>query len=406
MKLLIKLAWRNLWRNKRRTAITLASVFFAVILATFMMSLKEGVYKNMTEAMVASYTGFIQIHADGYWDSKSIDDAFTYSDSIASVVEGHPAVKGVVRRIENFALSATDSTTKGAMVVGTDPEGEKAMTQLDERLVEGEYFSSEDKAVLIGSGLAEYHRIGVGDTIVLIGQGYHGTNAAGKYPIKGIIKFGSPELSKQLVMLPIEEAKILYGMEGNITNLVVLLDDADAAMDVARDLGIALGGGYESMSWPQLVPDLVNMIEADKVEGYIFMFILYMVISFGIFGTVLMMLAERKHEFGVLVAIGMKRAKLGWVVFFETVVISVLGAMLGILGALPICTAIYLNPIRFGGDQANMMEDYGMEPIIQTSIEPGIFLQQAGIVAIVACVIAIYPLFTLLNLNANKAMRS
>ncbi|MEQ9188851.1 MAG: FtsX-like permease family protein [Cryomorphaceae bacterium] len=406
MKLLLKLAWRNLWRNKRRTGITLASVFFAVILATFMMSLKEGVYKNMTEAMVASYTGFIQVHANGYWASKSIDDAFIYSDSLAEVVENHPDVNGVVQRIENFALSATDSTSKGAMVVGTDPIGEMMMTHLNERIVDGEYFLPGDKAVLIGSGLAEFHHVGVGDTMVLLGQGYHGTNAAGKYPIKGIIKFGSPELSKQLVMLPIEEAKILYGMEGNITNLVVLLDDAESAVDVAADLRFALGDGYESLAWPELVPDLVSMIEADKVEGYIFMFILYMVISFGIFGTVLMMLAERKHEFGVLVAIGMKRAKLGWVVFFETVVISVLGALIGILGALPICTAIYLNPIRFGGDQASMMEDYGMEPIIQTSIEPGIFLQQASVVALVACVIAIYPLVTLLNLNANKAMRS
>ena len=406
MTLLLKLAWRNLWRNKRRTAITLASVFFAVILATLMMSLKEGVYKNMTESMVASYTGFIQVHANGYWKSKSINDAFEYSDSVAQVIEGHPDVKGVVQRIENFALSATDSTMKGAMVVGTDPLGEMSMTHLNERVIEGEYFEPEDKAVLIGSGLATYHKVGVGDTIVLIGQGYHGTNAAGKYPIKGIIKFGSPELSKQLVMLPIQEAKVLYGMEGNITNVVVLLEDAETAMDVASDLGLALGGGYEAMAWPALVPDLVNMIEADIMEGYIFMFILYMVISFGIFGTVLMMLAERKHEFGVMVAIGMKRAKLAWVVFFETVVISLLGAFIGIFGALPICTAIYLNPIRFGGDQATMMEDYGMEPIIQTSIEPGVFLQQAGVVAIVACVIAIYPLLSIRKLNANKAMRS
>lgn len=407
MRLTIKLAWRNLWRNKRRTAITLASVFFAVILATLMMSLKEGVYKNMTDSMVASFTGYAQVHANGYWESKSIDDAFVYSDSLAQVIEGHPNVKGVVQRIENFALSASDTTTKGAMVVGTDPVGEKAMTNLHERVTEGAYLEADDRAVLMGSGLAEFHGVGVGDTIVLLGQGYHGTNAAGKYPIKGLVKFGSPELSKQLVVLPIDEAMNLYGTEGNITNLVLLMDDADNAVQVADDLKSSLDGRYEAMSWPELVPDLVAMIETDRVEGYVFMLILYMVISFGIFGTVLMMLAERKHEFGVLVAVGMKRAKLGTVVFLETVMISLMGAFFGILGAFPICLGIYLNPIPFGGEEAGqMMEEYGMEPVIQTSIELGVFLQQASVVGLVASVIAIYPLISILRLNANKAMRS
>lgn len=405
--MILKLAWRNLWRSKRRTAITIASVFFAVILATLMMSLKEGVYKNMTEAMVASFTGYAQIHANGYWESKSIDDAFIYSDSVAAIVEGHPQVKGVVQRIENFALSATDTTTKGAMVVGTDPVGEMEMTGLHERVVEGAYLEPEDQAVLAGSGLAEYHNVSVGDTMVLLGQGYHGTNAAGKYPIKGIIKFGSPELSKQLVILPIEEAMRLYGTEGHITNLVLLMKDADLASEITADIGSQLDERYEVMAWPELVPDLVGMIEADKVEGYVFMFILYMVISFGIFGTVLMMLAERKHEFGVLVAIGMKRAKLATVVFAETLMISLMGAFIGIFGAFPICLGIYLNPIRFGGEEAGqMMEDYGMEPVIQTSIELWVFLQQASVVAIVASIIALYPLLTIQKLNANKAMRS
>lgn len=405
--MIFKLAWRNLWRNKRRTAITLASVFFAVILATLMMSIKYGVYKNMTEAMVASYTGFVQVHADGYWESKSINDAFVLTDSLSNKIKANPKVTGMVERIEGFVLSATDSTTKGAMVVGTDPVAEMQMTHMHERVVEGEYLNPADQAVMVGQGLADYHHVSVGDTIILLGQGYHGSNAAGKYPIKGIIKFGSPELSKQLVILPIEEAKLLFGTEGNITNLVVLMDDASKATPLAQAIQSEIGDQYEAMAWPELVPDLVNMIEADKVEGYVFMFILYMVISFGIFGTVLMMLAERKHEFGVMVAIGMKRSKLAAVVFFETIIISVIGAFLGILGAFPVCASLYYNPIPFGGEEAGqMMEDYGMEPVIQASIEPHIFLDQAMIVALVASVIAIYPFLSILKINANKAMRS
>jgi len=407
MKLYFKLAWRNLWRNKRRTFITMASVFFAVIMATLMMSMKEGSYTNMTNSMVASYTGFIQIHANGYWDSKSLDDSFILTDSIKEQLANTKHVTGYVERIESFALSATRTTTKGAMVVGTDPESEKQMTGLDERVTEGEYFSPDDKAVMIGAGLAEYHKVGVGDTIVLIGQGYHGSSAAGKYPIKAIVKFGSPDLSKRLIMLPIKEAKELYSTEGTISNLVLLIDDASVATRVADDLKGHLDNRYEIMPWPELVPDLVDMIEADRVEGYIFMFILYMVISFGIFGTVLMMIAERKHEFGVLVAVGMKRVKLATVLLIEVVIISLLGAFFGIFGALPVITYFYLNPIRFGGEEAGkMMEEYGMEPILQPSIDPSVFINQAAIVALVACLIAVYPFINVLRLNAIKAMRS
>lgn len=408
MRLIFRLAWRNLWRNKRRTAITLASVFFAVIMATLMMSVKEGVYKSMMDGMVASYTGFAQIHANGYWESKSIDDAFLFSDSLQGVLAQHPEIVGTVQRIEGFTLSAAETTTKGAMVVGTDPEGERQMTQLDERVVAGDFFAPNDQAVLIGQGLADYHDLGVGDTIVLLGQGYHGTNAAGKYPVKGIIKFGSPELSKQLVMLPIEEAKRFFGTGEHITNLVLLFDYPEQSVDIAAALQSELGERYEAMAWPQLVPELVDMIEADRVEGYIFMFILYMVISFGIFGTVLMMLAERKHEFGVLVAIGMKRVKLGTVVLMETLTIALLGAFLGMLGAFPVCASLYYNPIEFAGDDetAKMFEEYGMEAVIQASIDPSIFIQQGSVVAIVAAVIAFYPLFSIMRINANKAMHS
>ncbi|MEX2595781.1 MAG: ABC transporter permease [Salibacteraceae bacterium] len=408
MNLILKLAWRNLWRNKRRTLITMASVFFAVILATLMMSIKQGVYTNMTESMVGSYTGFAQIHANGYWDEKSLDISFELSDSLRDVLDNQKGLDAYVSRIESFALSATRETTRGAMVVGTDVDAEKQMTGMHERVSEGEYLNPEDKSVLVGAGLAEYHKIGVGDTLVLLGQGYHGSNAAGKYAVKGIVKFGSPELSKQLTILPIAEAMNLYGTEGMITNIVLLPKDADDAVKLSEELSKNLGSRYEVMPWPELIPDLVAMIEADRAEGYIFMFILYMVISFGIFGTVLMMLAERKHEFGVLVAVGMKRSKLAAVVFFETVTIALLGAFSGIFGAMPVITYFYLNPIRFDGgdDMQRVYEEYGMEAVLQASVEPSIFIQQASIVAMVACVIAIYPFFHVLRISAIKAMRA
>ena len=136
------------------------------------------------------------------------------------------------------------------------------------------------------------------------------------------------------------------------------------------------------------------------------MLILYMVISFGIFGTVLMMLAERRHEFGVLVAIGMKRYYLAIVVFLEVFIISICGAIAGMIGAFPLCSYFYLNPIQLGEDMKQMAEDYGMEAVLQPTLAPSVFLQQAIVVAIIAGIIGIYPLIQLNRMDAITEMRS
>jgi ABC-type lipoprotein release transport system permease subunit len=371
-----------------------------------MMSIKDGMFQRMIQTMVGTYTGYAQVQHPDYWEEKNLDNSIVYSDSLVEQVYEHDAIVGHIPRIEGFALSATDSMTQGAMVMGTDPELEKKLTQMDQQVVEGEYFSSDDQAVLIGSGLASYLKVGVGDTLVLIGQGYHAMTAAGKYPIKGILKFGSPEMSRRLVVLPLQEADRLFSMEGRITSLVLLFDDFENAPAIARAVDERLDQRFATLDWTQLLQDVMDMIENEDAESAIFMIILYMVVSFGIFGTVLMMLAERKHEFGVLVGIGMKRSKLALMVWAETVLLSLIGAFVGLLGAFPVCYYFYVQPIYLGSEVEELYADFGMEPYLQASIEPAIFLEQALIVGLVASVIAIYPLVKLLRLNAINEMRA
>ena len=404
----IKLAWRNIWRNKRRTFITMGSIFFAVILSTLMMSLKEGIYARMISSLVGTYTGYIQIHAKDYWTDKSLDDSMEITDSLIQVVLETNGVTGYVPRIENFALAASEDVTKGSLVVGIDIELEKVYSSIHERISEGQYLEEGDRSVLVGAGLADYLNLGVKDTIVLLGAGYHGVSAAGKYPIKGIVTFGSPDLSKQLVILPLAEAQWFYGAEDRITNMVVLVDDPDNSKRIDKALKATLSDRYEVMHWEEMSPEIKNLIETDRVEGYVFMFILYMVISFGIFGTMLMMMAERMHEFGVLIAVGMKRINLAVMVWLETVMISLIGALGGMIGAFPVCAYFYYSPIEFakGEDMAKMYEEYGMEAVMQASIEPAVFIQQAVVVALMATVIAIYPFLQILRLRAINAMQS
>ena len=403
-QLYLSLAWRNIWRNKRRTIITMASIVFAVVLAVGLNSLKEGILFKMQENMVSYYTGSLQIHEQGYWDEKTLENSFIMNDPIQKAIEEIKDIRGYTARLESFALSASDEMTKGAMIVGIDPDNESRITNLTDKIVEGEYLKGQDQSVLLATGLADYLKLGVGDTIVIIGQGYHGATAAGKYAIKGIVKLGSPELNKRMVYMPLQLAQYLFSAEDRLTAVVLDVDNINEVSDITAKLSASIPT-YEVMDWKTLVPELNNFIEAERAENKIFLFVLYLLISFGIFGTILMMLRERQFEFGVLVAIGMQNIKLSGVVVLENIFISITGAIIGGLLSIPVVFYFHKYPIHVGESLGEFYEDFGFEPIFYFSIEPWIFYSQAIVVLFIALGLSLYPLFQLSRLRPLVAMR-
>ncbi len=403
--MLFKMAWRNIWRNRRRTFITAASILFAVLFASFMDSLQRGAWDNMINNVVNYYFGYVQVHQDGYWEEQSIDKAFLLADSLEQVgaVEG---VEAVLPRLESFALAAAGETTSGVLVAGILPNVENKMTDLENRLVEGEYLTESEEAVLVASGVADKLGLALGDTLVLISQGYRGVNAAGKYPIKGIAKFGSPDLNKQMVYLPLPAAQYFYGAPGLATSLALKLGGQEDIKPVVAALRTQLDtSAYEVMDWEELLPDLVQARELDTAGNVIVYFILYMIIAFGIFGTILMMSKEREYEFGVLISIGLQRWQLALSVWVEVILLGVLGALSGILLSMPIVYYFKVNPIRFGGEMASSLEKFGFEPIFPATFDMQIFMTQALYVFILTAVLALYPIFKIRKLQPVQAMR-
>ncbi len=401
-----KLAWRNIWRNKRRTWITMASILFAVLFGSFMEALQEGAWGNMINNVVNFYMGYGQIHQKGYWEEQVIDKAFALSPQQLQEIEAIEEIQGVVPRIESFGLVSTEGITRGALVVGIDPALEQSLTKLEDRIVAGAYLEKEDKSVLVAEGLAKILKLGVQDTLVIISQGYHGVNAAGKYLIKGIVKFGSPALNKQMVYLPLPVAQQFYGAAGLLTSIALKIEDQD---DI--DAGLAAIGEvldtstYEIMKWDALLPDLVQAKSLDSAGNYIVYFILYSIIAFGIFGTILMMTKEREYEFGILIGIGMRRFKLSAIVWLEIILLGMLGALMGILVSAPIVWYFNQNPLRFSGNYADLLEKFGFEPIFPTAFDPMIFITQALVIFIMTVLLALYPWLKIRRLKPVEAMR-
>ncbi|MEP2668043.1 MAG: FtsX-like permease family protein [Cyclobacteriaceae bacterium] len=400
------LAWRNIWRNKRRSLITILSITFAVLLACVMRSMQLGSYGRMIENSVRFYTGYIQIHKDGYWVDKVIDNSFIYDPEKLSEVNQLKGVQTFVPRLESFALSSFKNQTKGALVMGVDPERENDLTRVKSKLVDGTYLESNDEGILVSQGLANYLKANVGDTIVLLGQGYHGANAAGLFPVRGIVKFAMPQQNNQLIYMSLQKAQWFYAADQLITSVALVIDDPDDASKITQQIKTIFSGeAYEVMDWKELVPDLVQSIELDNISGKVMLWILYLVIGFGMFGTYLMMTAERQYEFGVMISVGMKRLQLQTIVLLEITMMTAIGVLVGIVLSLPALTYFHFNPIYFGEEAAKAIEKFGVEAVYAFSIDPVIFTNQAYAIFIMAIVLAGYPVWSIHKMKPVESMR-
>lgn len=405
--MLIKLAWRNIWRNRRRTFITVASILFAVLFSSVLESLQKGGWNNMINNVVNFYFGYGQIHQKGYWEEKDMDLALAIDDSINSISESIPQLDQIVPRMEGFALASTGDNTFGVMVVGVDPEKEDRLTALSERLVDGQFLGANDAGALLASGVAERLELQIGDTILLLSQGYRGVNAAGKFPVRGILKFPSPDLDDQLLYLSLSEAQYFYGAMGMATSLVIDVADQDALYQVVHTLNSQLDTSYYAvLDWKKMMPELIEAQALDSAGNLIVYLLLYVIIAFGIFGTILMMTKERKYEFGILTAIGMRRSRLGFVIWLETVLLGILGALGGIMVSIPVVLYLKHSPLTFTGDYAVLLEKFGFEPIFPTLWDPTIFVTQAFLVFGVTAILGLFPVWKIRRLQPVKAMRS
>ncbi|MBK7406732.1 MAG: ABC transporter permease [Saprospirales bacterium] len=232
----------------------------------------------------------------------------------------------------------------------------------------------------------------------------------GKYPIVGIVNFPSPDLNKRMVYLPLEVAQYFFGAENLVTTVALNLENKDAVPPAVKALRKALPSGeYEVMDWKQLMPDLMKAREADAAGAYLMLFVLYVIIAFGIYGTILMMTKEREYEFGVLISIGMKRLKLGATIWIEIILLGILGSIAGILGAIPLVYYFNTHPLdlsQMSEEATGIYEKWGFDPIFPTAFEPGVFWVQALVVFLITAVLAFYPLLKIIRLKPVEAMRA
>ncbi len=409
--MLFKLAWRNIWRSKRRTIITVSAITFAVFMASILQSFQKGTWDKIIESSINSFFGYAQVHGVGYWEEQTLDNAISFDENLNNLHGEIAEINDLVPRIESFALASQGNLTTGVMVIGIDPVKEDEMTGIKSRMIEGSYLKPDDDGAIIGSGVAEKLALKLGDSLVLISQGYHGVNAAGKFPIKGIFKFALPDLNKRLVYLSLPGAQYFYGAEGKITSLVLKIQgQEEVPQAVLAAENVLDNEQFEIIDWERMIPALVETRELKEGSSNLILYLLYFIISFALFGTILMMSKEREHEFGILVSIGMQKWKLMIGVWLETVFLGLIGAFVGIIISIPICYYYNVNPIDMGvmgGEElVEVYENFGIEPVLPFAFEFNIFFEQAVIMFIITTILALYPLLKIFGLKPVEAMRA
>ena len=408
MNTYLKLAWRSIWRNKRRTLITISAVVFAVIVSIFMQSLNRGSHELIIDNMTRLQTGYIQIQDYRFQDEPSLDNSFYFDEELANEWQSlDDRIQWLLPRIETFMLAADGQSTRGALVFGIDIEREHQFNQLKDRLIDGEFFNPQENGVVLSVGFAERLKMGVGDTIALIGQGRFAMSASGLFVIRGIMEHPLPDLNSQTIYMPLHAAQELLSAKQHVSAVLVGLESDRNTASVAD----ALKGGISEeeisvFSWPELIPEILELLEFDLVGSYLMSYILYIVIAFGFFGTILTMTLERIKEFGILISVGMSRGRLALTLLMEVFAMSLLGVLVGLCGAWVLLYYFYLNPIELTGDLAETVIDMGWEPVLPMSFAPDQFYSQGIIVFIISMIIALYPIYKIYRLDVIKSSRA
>jgi ABC-type lipoprotein release transport system permease subunit len=368
--------------------------------------MQYGSMTYMVDNAVRFYSGHMQVQQIGYWDERTLDNSMPYTHELLNNLEQAEGVMVAVPRVESFALSAYENLTRPAMVMGVDFDRENEITRISQKLVAGELLGYDDGGVLLSSGLAEYLKMGVSDTLVLIGQGYHGVNAAALFVVKGLIKFANPAQNKQVVAMSMDNAQQFYGMEDRVTSIAILMDDTRPLAETTHNVNKSINNAELAvLDWRQMMPEVVQIMNLKYGNTRKMIKILYAVIGFGMFGTFLMMTAERTREFGIMLAVGMRRRVLQTSIFSEITMMAMLGVLGGIAMSLVIIIYFHYNPIDLGTAMQEMADRYGMEVALVFSSAPKVFYEQAWAVFVIAFILSFYPLLVLFRLSPVDAMR-
>ncbi|MBT8128198.1 MAG: FtsX-like permease family protein [Gammaproteobacteria bacterium] len=408
MTITLRMAWRNLWRHKRRTWLTVGAMIFSNLILIFSISLQLGSYRMMIDNTLKSYTGHMQIQREGYNEEPKMRSSVDAIIPLANEIRRRLDSNTVAARGVAFAMTSSEERSYGLQIIGVEPEYEPNVSTLPGLINTGSYFSDANaEEIVIGSVLARNLRVDIGDEVTLLGSGHDGSFAAGIAIVTGIFESGVAEIDRSMAQLPIGYFQNLFGMGGRGHHIIInapelsqvsALQRSISAMITSRDKLVVL-------DWEQLQPGLKQAIQADFTSAWFMYGVLIVLVAFSVLNTQLMSVLERTREFGVMMALGVKPARLGSLVITETVVMSGLGLAIG--AVLGIAMTWYLSIVGFSYPGMEEMADrFNLPERMYPSLSFLSIMLGPSVVFLFSLLASIYPSVRLFFLQPVIAMRA
>ena len=336
--ILIKLAWRNIFRNKRRTLIAATAIGIGLAALIFIDALMIGMTENMVRTATASFLGDAQIHREGFRDVQEVSLTIQALDAVTESLAKERIVEHWTQRTLASGMITSPASVSAIILVGVHPPTEKFLSQIDDAITEGIYFEGDSsRDIVIGAKLAEILEIGLGDRVVVtVAQAESGDLSQEMFRISGIYHFAGEEMNSGMAFVRIEKAQEMLAIGSSVHEIAIKFTSLTYAQDPILPFWETYSQhGNEVLSWTELMSQLTAILEMTKYSKYIMGVILFGVVIFGIINTLFMSLYERMFEFGVLRAVGTRPFGMARVILFEAGALAIvsiaLGAVLGFL---------------------------------------------------------------------------
>ncbi len=408
MTLILRMAWRNLWRQKRRTWLTATAMIFSNVLLVFMISLQFGSYDMMINNTLQIFSGHFQVQQSGYNESPKLRLGIDSIQSLAQDLRQAMPGARVASRAAAFALASSEQRSYGIQVIGVDPDFEPGVSTIPGLIRQGSWFTAMDTpAIVIGTILARNLKVGVGDEITLLGSGFDGSFAAGIVTVTGIFDSGSPDLDRGFAEVPLGYFQETFAMGSRGNSIAVAVDNLDlVAPELDRAKQVIEGReDLRVIEWTELHPGLKQAIQADMSSAWFMYGVLIILVAFSVLNTQLMSVLERTREFGMITALGVKPRKLASLVMTETMLMAIIGFLLGVfLGWL---VAVYFNTVGFSyPGMQEVAAKFNLPGKMYPSVTAFSMVLGPGVVFLFCLLASVYPAMRLYRLRPVEAMRA
>lgn len=410
MGIVFHLAWRNLWRNRRRTWLTAGAIAFSTILLVGWVPIQFGAYDIMINATLRVFPGHAQIQRPGYQEKQKIHNAIDNAEMLAQSLRSNDQYTGVAVRAQGFALLSSGTRSYGAQVVGVEPEYEGGTSTIPGLVKQGRYLSSIDaQEIVIGSALARNLKIKIGDEVTLLGGGKDGSIAATILPVVGIFKSGSQDLDRFFSEIPLHTFQDVFSMGNSAHSIAVVSKNVEQQPQLLAALNSAIDDRNDVvvLGWEQLAPGMKEAIQIDKVSGFIFLGILIAIVVFSILNTFLMSVLERTREFGLMLALGSRPKRIAGLVMLESALLTLIGLVIGFVIGTALVYWAHVVGIHYPGVE-ELAEQFNLPDMGRIYPQMEIFNFLLGPITIfVATNLAAWiPILRIRKLEPVEAMRT